>query len=96
MADTQYEDLLRRILEEVVEAGVDALREWLIMFRARYRAALPPIVITESGCSYNVGPDADGVVDDQARIDYLRAHVNAVSEAIQRGVDFRSHHGAPV
>ena len=43
----------------------DALREWLIMFRARYRAALPPIVITESGAAYNVEPDADGVVDDQ-------------------------------
>ena len=27
----------------------DALREWLIMLRARYRAALPPIIITESG-----------------------------------------------
>ena len=30
----------------------DALREWLVMFRARFRAALPPIYITESGCSY--------------------------------------------
>ncbi len=49
----------------------DALREWLIMFRARYRAALPPIYITESGCSYNMGPDEHGVVDDQPRIDYL-------------------------
>ena len=34
----------------------DALREWLIMFRARYRAALPPIVITESGCVLRHGP----------------------------------------
>ena len=50
----------------------DALREWLVMFRARFRAALPPIMITESGCSYNMGPDENGVVDDQPRIDYLR------------------------
>ena len=49
----------------------DALREWLILLRARYRAALPPIYITESGCAYNMGPDEHGVVDDQARIDYL-------------------------
>ena len=28
----------------------DALREFLIMFRARYRMALPPIMITENGC----------------------------------------------
>ena len=67
----------------------DALREWLIMFRARYRAALPPIVITESGCSYDDGPDEHGVVDDQRRIDYLDAHLRAVATAIQRGVDLR-------
>ena len=39
------------------DAGVpvvpDALREWLIMLRARFRAALPPIVITENGCAYD-------------------------------------------
>ena len=58
----------------------DALREWLIIFRARYRAALlPPIVITESGCAYNMGPDEDGVVDDQPRIDYLHGHLTAVA-----------------
>jgi beta-glucosidase len=70
----------------------DALREWLIMFRARYRAALPPIMITESGCSYNVGPDDHGVVDDQARIDYLAGHLRAVQEAIARGVDIRGYY----
>ena len=70
----------------------DALREWLIMFRARYRAALPPIVITESGCSYDDGPDENGVVDDQRRIDYLDAHVRAVATAIERGVDIRGYY----
>ncbi len=67
----------------------DALREWLIMFRARFRAALPPIIITETGCSYGMGPDEHGVVDDQPRIDYLDAHLRAVAEAVQRGVDVR-------
>ena len=70
----------------------DALREWLIMFRARFRAALPPIYITESGCSYNMGPDEHGVVDDQPRIDYLDAHLRAVGEAITRGVDVRGYY----
>ncbi len=70
----------------------DALREWLIMFRARFRAALPPIIITESGASYGMGPDADGVVDDQPRIDYLDAHLRAVVEAVQRGVDVRGYY----
>ena len=70
----------------------DALREWLIMFRARYRAALPPIVITESGCSFNDVPDEHGVVDDQRRIEYLDAHLKAVATAIQRGVDIRGYY----
>ena len=70
----------------------DALREWLIVFRARYRAALPPIVITESGAAYSDEPDADGVVDDQHRIDYLAAHLRAVQQAIERGVDVRGYY----
>lgn len=70
----------------------EAMREWLITLRARYRAALPPIVITESGCSYNMAPDQRGVVDDQPRIDYLDAHLRAVAEAIKVGVDVRGYY----
>ncbi len=69
-----------------------ALREWLIMFRARYRAALPPIVITESGAAYGDGPDGDGRIADQRRIDYLESHVRAVCEAVERGVDVRGYY----
>jgi beta-glucosidase len=70
----------------------DALREWLIMFRARLRAAVPPIYITESGCAYNIGPDENGVVDDQARIDYHAAYLTAVAEAVRMGVDVRGYY----
>jgi len=70
----------------------DAMRELLILMRARYRAALPPIYITESGCAYNMGPDEQGVVNDQARIDYLDAHLRAVATAVQRGVDVRGYY----
>jgi beta-glucosidase len=70
----------------------DALRELLILMRARYRAAMPPIMITESGCSYGMGPDEHGVVDDQPRIDYLHAHLRAVGEAIVQGVDVRGYY----
>jgi beta-glucosidase len=70
----------------------DALREWLVTTRARFRAALPPLMVTESGCSYNMGPDENGVVDDQPRIDYLESHLNAVAKAIQRGVDVRGYY----
>ena len=71
-----------------------ALREWLITLRARYRAALPPLMITESGCAYGMEPDEYGVVDDQPRIDYLQAHLDAVCTAIARGVDVRAYYAA--
>ncbi|MBO0846536.1 MAG: beta-glucosidase [Nocardioides sp.] len=70
----------------------DALREWLITLRARYRAALPPIIITESGCSYATAPDEAGVVDDRARIDYLDAHLRAIAVAVRAGVDVRGYY----
>ena len=72
----------------------DALREWLILFRARYRAALPPIYVTSSGCAYGTEPNEQGVVDDQGRVAYLRAHVRAVQEAVQRGVDVRGFYAS--
>ena len=40
----------------------------------------------------NSGPDADGVVDDRARIDFHRAHLEAVATAIRRGVDVRGYY----
>ena len=67
-----------------------ALREWLITFRARYRAALPPLVLTGCGAAYADAPDEQGRVQDPARIDYLHAHLEAVSAACQRGVDVRA------
>ncbi|WP_141956078.1 GH1 family beta-glucosidase [Actinoallomurus bryophytorum] len=59
----------------------DALRRLLLTLRTRYGAALPPIQITESGCSY------DESLDDQPRIDYLSGHVDAVRAAMEAGVD---------
>ncbi|WP_312855940.1 GH1 family beta-glucosidase [Nocardioides stalactiti] len=70
----------------------EALREWLIIFRARLRAALPPIYVTAAGCSYDVEPDAAGVVDDQSRIDFHTAPLAAVSDAIRLGVDVRGYY----
>ena len=71
----------------------DGLRELLILLKARYRAALPPIYVTESGCSYGMGPDADGVVDDQPRIDYLDSPpARGRSAAITTGVDVRGYY----
>ena len=69
-----------------------ALREWLILTRARFRAGLPPLVITESGASFAERPGADGVVDDERRIAYLKSHLEAVLAAVERGVDVRGYY----
>jgi beta-glucosidase len=44
------------------------------------------ILITENGASYSDGPDEDGVIEDTRRIDYLRAHVEAMAAARAEGV----------
>jgi len=69
----------------------DGLRELLVLLKARY-PAMAPVLITESGCSYGMGPDAGGVVDDQPRIDYLDSHLRAVAAAIDEGVDVRGYY----
>ena len=44
------------------------------------------IVITENGCAYPDGPEADGAVHDQRRIDYFQQHLGACLDAIHQGV----------
>ncbi|MFD8369841.1 GH1 family beta-glucosidase [Streptomyces sp. NPDC059688] len=62
----------------------EGLTELLCGFRERYGDRLPPIVVTENGCSY------EGV-DDQDRIAYLDAHLRALHAASKAGVDVRGY-----
>ncbi|MFD5516654.1 GH1 family beta-glucosidase [Streptomyces sp. NPDC127066] len=62
----------------------EALTELLVGFRERYGDRLPPVVITENGCSY------DGV-DDQERIAFLDGHIRALHRASEQGVDVRGY-----
>ncbi|MFS8197071.1 GH1 family beta-glucosidase [Streptomyces sp. CWNU-52B] len=62
----------------------DALTELLVGFRERYGDRLPPVVITENGCSY------EGL-DDQERITYLDGHLRALHRASERGVEVRGY-----
>jgi beta-glucosidase len=65
-----------------IDAG--GLTDYLVHLADAYRPA--SIVVTENGASYSDGPDSDGQVNDDRRIDYLRLHVEAVLEAKKRGV----------
>ncbi|WP_436840410.1 GH1 family beta-glucosidase [Streptomyces flavofungini] len=62
----------------------EALTELLLALRDRYADRLPPLVITENGCSY------DGL-DDQERISYLDGHLRALHRALEAGVDVRGY-----
>ncbi|MFD4631924.1 GH1 family beta-glucosidase [Streptomyces sp. NPDC058284] len=62
----------------------EAFTELLTAFRDRYGDRLPPLVITENGCSY------DGL-DDQERIAYLDGHLRALHRALEAGVDVRGY-----
>ncbi|GAA3367203.1 GH1 family beta-glucosidase [Streptomyces sannanensis] len=68
----------------------DGLTELLIGLKDRYGAALPPVFITENGCSQH-DVVTDGKVADPGRIAYLDGHVGAVTEAVQAGVDVRGY-----
>jgi beta-glucosidase len=50
------------------------------------------IEITESGCAYNDGPDATGVIHDARRIQYHRQYLQALAHAIAAGADVRGYH----
>ncbi|WP_439681159.1 GH1 family beta-glucosidase [Embleya sp. MST-111070] len=63
----------------------DGLTELLTGLRARYGSALPPVWITENGCSQPAG------LHDQARIDFLAEHICAIAQAMNQGVDVRGY-----
>lgn len=67
------------------------LRDLLVTFQERYREHLPPIYITENGCSFDDVVAEDGHVHDQERIDFLDGHLVAVREAMDAGVDVRGY-----
>jgi beta-glucosidase len=57
----------------------EGLREMIGELRDRYGDRLPPVYVTESGCSY---PDE---IADVARIDYLESHLKAAVDSGVRG-----------
>ncbi|GAA2610026.1 GH1 family beta-glucosidase [Actinomadura fulvescens] len=69
-----------------------ALGDLLRGLRERYGDLLPPIYITENGCSFPDEVASDGTVDDAARIAFLDAHIKAVRDAVDDGVDVRGYY----
>jgi beta-glucosidase len=65
----------------------EGLTNLLVRWHKEFGDRLPQIFITENGCAYPDGPDANGVVKDQRRINYLSKHLNAILDSISEGVD---------
>lgn len=67
----------------------DGLRELLVGIHREY--TLPPLFITENGmANADVAVDG-GHIDDRARIDYVRWHLEALAQARAEGVDVRGY-----
>jgi beta-glucosidase len=62
----------------------EGLYKLLLRLHSHYGAR--KLYVTENGVSYLDGPDDDGRVPDQRRIDYMRAHFAACQRAIAAGV----------
>ena len=71
---------------EVYPAGIYDL---LIQLKNKYN--VEDIYITENGCSYSDGPNADKKIDDQRRIDYHGSHLEELKLAIRDGVNCKGY-----
>lgn len=66
----------------------EGLRYSLISLYDKYRL---PLFIVENGVGIRETPDADGIVRDEARIDYLRRHIREMGKAIDDGVELMGY-----
>ena len=66
----------------------DAFRETLMDTWSRYGL---PVYVTENGCGDPDAPNAAGEVVDERRVNYLRAYIHALGEAVKQGADVRGY-----
>jgi beta-glucosidase len=71
------------------EVDPDGLHELLVRVRRDYGDF--PIYITENGAAFDDGPVVNGTVEDPARVQFLRRHLEALTRAVADGVDVRRY-----
>jgi len=72
------------------EVYAPALTDVLLWIKARYGDL--PLYVTENGAAFPDPPTSvEGQVKDPLRVEYLRAHLHAISDAMQQGVDLRGY-----
>ena len=75
--------------ETAWEVYPEGLTDTLVWVKENYGAL--PLYITENGAAFYDPPTAHGELSDPLRVDYLRTHLQAAREAIERGVDLRGY-----
>jgi len=75
--------------DEGTEVAPDSLRDLLVRLHRDY--AGPPLMVTENGGVFGDAPTHDGRVHDVRRIALLRAHLEAVAQALAAGADVRGY-----
>ena len=72
---------------EVFPRGLSDVLLWV-----KDRYGNPPVYITENGAAFYDPPTVEGdELPDPLRVDYLRRHIRAVSDAVQAGCDIRGY-----
>jgi len=71
---------------EIRSDGIAAL-----LHQVYERYDFPPVYITENGACYNMGPDENGVVDDQPRLDYIAEHLSVLADAKDNGIPLQGY-----
>jgi beta-glucosidase len=68
------------------------LTQLLVRWHKEYGNALPNLFVTENGVAYDEGISEDGKCHDQRRIEYLRTHLQAISDAIAEGSPVKGYY----
>lgn len=78
---------------EVTEMGWEVYPQGMLetLHRVHSDYAFPALYVTENGAAYADRVGADGQIDDQDRISYLRRHIAQVREAILAGIRVRGY-----
>lgn len=74
------------------EIQPEGLTRLLVRLQEEYTGPLGvALFVTENGCAFDDQPDASGYVNDTNRLDFYDAHLRAVKDAIDAGVDVRGY-----
>lgn len=74
------------------EIQPDGLTRILVRLHEEYTGpAGTTLHVTENGAAFDDAPDAEGFVDDTARVDYVRAHLGAILDAVDAGIPVRGY-----